>query len=258
MTLQSEIQGAEKRLYLYLKHTLVRLRLSAIAIAALSLGESAFAQGYPRIPVKLESPASTDIALYRARDELLSIVLRTDRVALNKRVGRTFFWDRDHGGMFDKKRSPVRNLAAATNWKSLRTMLSAEQAAPRRVGSADYCLPARVRPQDERQLERVAEKLNTDPFFEWGVVASQNKPARTNASEEAAEIDLLSQEMVRVTDWAFDSPEGQQRWVQVITPSGVKGYLDGRWITTLSPEQLCLRRHKSGEWLISGFVGGGD
>jgi hypothetical protein len=119
-------------------------------------------------------------------------------------------------------------------------------------------MPARARPQDEKQFERVAAQLETDTFFDWGVVMSERQPVRARGDGSAAEVDVLSRELVRVTEWTFDTPAGQQRWVQVMTPAGVKGYVDGRYIQTLAPERLCLRKHESGAWHISGYIGGGD
>jgi hypothetical protein len=220
--------------------------------------QAASAQGYQRIAAALDGPPNADASLSAARDELLAIVIRSDRAALNKRVAKTFFWDRDHGGAFNPKRSAAANLAAATTWKSLRSMLSAETATPRRSGSMDYCMPAQMRPQDQKNFERVAEQLQTDTFFDWGVITSENQPVRAGRDDAAAEIGVLSREVVRVTEWAFDAPEGQQRWVEVITPAGAKGYVDGRRIQTLAPERLCLRKAAGGGWHISGYMGGGD
>lgn len=216
------------------------------------------AQGYQRIVARLDGSPNADASLAAARDELLAIVMRGDRAALNKRIGKTFFWDSDHGGGFNRKHSAARNLAAATTWESLRSMLSAEAATPRRSGSADYCMPARARPQDEKQLERVAEQMNTDTFFDWGVVISERQPVRASADGSAAEVGVLSQELVRVTEWSFETPAGQPRWVQVVTSAGTRGYVDGRYIQTLAPERLCLRKSESGAWQVSGYIGGGD
>jgi hypothetical protein len=173
-------------------------------------------------------------------------------------VAKSFFWDRDHGGAFKANRSATANLAAATSWESLRSMLSSEVAAARGGPGADYCMPARARPQDEKQLERVAEQLKTDTFFDWGVVTSERQPVRASGDASAAEVGVLSRELVRVTEWAFETPAGRQRWVQVVLPTGIKGYVDGRRIQTLAPERLCLRKDSSGAWSISGYIGGGD
>jgi uncharacterized caspase-like protein len=215
-------------------------------------------QGYQRIAARFDGSPNADASLSAARDELLAIVIRGDRAALNKRVGKTFFWDSDHGGGFNSKHSATRNLAAATTWESLRSMLSADAATPRRSGSDDYCMPARGRPQDAKQLERVAEQLNVDTFFDWGIVMSERQPVRATGNAAAAEIGVLSRELVRVTEWTFDTPAGQPRWVEVLMPAGAKGFVDGRYIQTLAPERLCLRKDKNGAWQISGYIGGGD
>lgn len=231
---------------------------TAIAIGLIFGTHPAYAQTYEKIPATLDGSPSADSALHAARDELLAIVIRTDRAALNKRVAKSFFWERDHGGMFNRKRSATANLAAATNWKSLRAMLSADVATPRRGGNTDYCLPAGVRPTDEKQFERVAEQLKTDTFFDWGVVISERQPVRAKPDEAAAEVGVLSREVVRVTDWAFETPEGQRRWAQVVTSAGAKGFVDGRRIQTLAEERLCLRKDADGVWRISGYIGSGD
>jgi hypothetical protein len=232
------------------------LASACLALAAAG-GAPALAQGYARVPAVLDGPPVADPGFDASRAELLAIVLRADREALNKRVARDFFWDRDHGGGFDRKRPAAANLAAAADWKSLRRMLSAETATPRSAGSRDYCSPAGLRAWDERQLERVAEQLGTDPFFDWGGVASDRQAVRSGPAETAPEIGTLSRELVRVTDWAFETPEGRQRWVAVVTPAGRKGFVDGRRIQTLAEERLCLRKD-GGVWRISGYIGGGD
>lgn len=232
--------------------------VAAIVIGLIAGTHAARAQAYERIPAALDGAPSADATLYAARDELLAVVVRADRAALNKRLEKALFWDRDHGGMFNSKRSAAANLAAATSWKSLRSMLSSDVATPRRDGSADYCLPARARPSDERQFERVAEQLKTDTFFDWGVVISERQPVRAAGDTSAAVVGQLSGELVRVADWSFDVPQGRQRWVQVVMPSGAKGYVDGRHIQTLAPERLCLRKDARGVWRISGYIGGGD
>jgi hypothetical protein len=216
------------------------------------------AEPYQRVPAILDGRVVDDHSFFAARDELLAVVVRSDRAALNKRVDPTFFWERDQGGMYNRKRPAAANLAAATSWKSLRSMLSAEAATLRRPGSADHCLPARARAQDEKQFERLAEQLKTDPFFDWGVISSERRPARERPDATSAEVGSVTRELVRVTDWAFDTPEGRQRWVEIVLPTGTKGYVDGRHIQTLAPEQLCLRKDRNGVWRISGYIGGGE
>jgi hypothetical protein len=240
-------------------HVARRQRIAGLLALALSFGaHAANAQTYEKIPIRFNAALISDESFQAARDELLAIVIRNDRAALNKRVGPAFFWERDHGGMFKRKNPPARNLAAATSWKSLRSMLSAEHATPRRAGSSDYCLPAAARPRDEKQFDRVAAKLDTDTFFDWGVIASEREPVRASPEHTSAELAHLSQELVRVTDWAFDAPEGRPRWVAVVTSNGSKGFVDGRRIQTLAEERLCLRKDADGVWRISGFIGGGD
>jgi hypothetical protein len=237
---------------------LLRILQLIAALALLFSPSVADSQTYQRIAATIDGAPSTDATLYAARDELLAIAIRADRNALNRRVEKSFFWDRDHGGAFNRRRSATENLAAATNWKSLRTMLSSEIATPRRDGSADHCMPARARPRDEKLLDRVAEQLKTDTFFDWGVVTTERQSVRASGDGSAAEVGALSRELVRVTEWAFDEPEGRQRWVQVVMPTGAKGYVDGRHIQTLAPERLCLRKDAKGLWRISGYIGGGD
>ncbi len=222
------------------------------------------AQKYQHIPIALDGAAVADLRFAAARDELLAIAVRADRSALDRRVGNTFFWDADHGGALNRKRSAAANLAAAfalgtgsEGWRRLRTVLSAAAATPRRRGSQDYCLPPRLKPQDEQRFERIKTQTGTDAF-EWGLVGAERVPVRGAAAETAAAVDTLSHEVVRVTEWAFDTPEGQPRWVGVVTSNGIKGHVDGRRIQTFGQERLCLRKETDGTWRISGYVGGGD
>lgn len=222
------------------------------------------AQAYQRIPVVIDGTPLADPSFAAARDELLAIAVRADRNALNGRVGKTFFWDADHGGAFNQKRSAAANLAAAFSldtgsegWRRLRTILSVETATPRQPGSRDYCLPPRLKPQDEAGFDQIMTESSTDAF-EWGLIGAERIPVRAAPAETAAAVNTLSREAVRVTEWAFETPEGQPRWVGVVTPTGTKGFVDGRRIQTLAQERLCLRKDTDGVWRISGYIGGGD
>jgi hypothetical protein len=76
---------------------------------------------------------------------------------------------------------------------------------------------------------------------------------RARAEQSAPAVDTLSRELVRVSDWNTDTP-----WVPVVTPRGIKGYVDRRHIQSLLEERICLRKQPDGAWLISGYIGGGD
>src|SRR5436190_150908 len=60
-----------------------------------------------------KDPSDPSLAVFRAT--LADIARKKDSDALPKLVAREFFWERDFGGGFDKKKSPFINFATALN-----------------------------------------------------------------------------------------------------------------------------------------------
>jgi hypothetical protein len=237
-----------------------------ISLAALALAGAAEAQpkfkDYPQIEVTIpKGPNDPSLEVFRA--SLTEIARNKDAAALQKLVDRGFFWERDFGGGFDRKKSGFVNFASAlslnagdgTGWRQLEKFASALPG-PHDKRKGVFCGPASPK-IDDKAFEKLLKDTDSD-VFDWAYPAHANVIAREKGEPGAAEVAKLSGHLV-FTDLAARGPDFdyEKGWTPVITHDGKKAFVaPGELHSALDP-RLCFTR-RGGKWTIAGYIGGGD
>lgn len=215
-------------------------------------------------PVAVTVPAApNDPSLDAFRARLSAIAERKDTAELAKLLTRNFFWDRDFGGGFDKKKSPLVNLSLALGldtddgigWRYLAAFAAVQPGAhSERKGMV--CGPPEPR-YDAKAFE-AAIKATDSSVFEWSYPARAGVVVRERAEPGAPEIGKLDLHFV-YTDIDSRSPDfvPGKDWVAVILPDGKRGFVEPDVLLTPLDARLCFVK-AGGQWRIAGYIGGGD
>lgn len=241
-------------------------RLAAAALIAFALAGIAEAQPkWTRYePVAVAFPKrSNDPALTVFRSILADIARKKDRKALEKYVARDFFWERDFGGGYEKKKGAFRNFAAAleldaenaTGWRNL-TAFADQLTGPHEKKKGVFCGPPAPR-YDEKAFEALVARTESD-VYEWGYPAHAHVIAREQGAHGSPEAGKLAMNFV-YTDLAARSEnfDPAKDWTPVILPDGKRAFVQPGELLTLLDPRLCYVK-RNGNWLIAGYVGGGD
>jgi hypothetical protein len=241
-------------------------RLAAIALAALAVAGAAEAQpkwkSYSLVAVTIPGePDDPSLTIFRAN--LSEIARRKDSDALQKLVARNFFWERDFGGGFDKKKSPFINFATALSlaeanddgWRTL-AALADQMSGPHTKRKGVFCGPPEPK-YNEKAFEKLLKDTDSD-VFDWSYPAHAHVILREKGESGSPEIAKLT------SHYAFTdlSARGQtfdytKDWTQVITHEGKRGFVaPGELYTPLDPRLCYVKRN--GNWQIAGYIGGGD
>jgi hypothetical protein len=241
-------------------------RLAAVALAALVIAGAAEAEpkwkSYPLVAVAIpKEPNDPSLTVFRAT--LADIARKKDSDALIKLVAKEFFWDRDFGGGFEKKKSPFINFATALNlaaaddsgWRLLAAF--AEQIpGPHEKKRGVFCGPPEAKYSD-KAFEKLLKDTGSD-VFDWSYPAHAHVIVREKGEAGSAEVAKLTFHFV-FTDLAARSEKFDftKDWTQVILPDGKRGFVaPGELYTPLDP-RLCFVK-RDGKWAIAGYIGGGD
>jgi hypothetical protein len=221
-------------------------------------------KAYKAIPVQVAQPYG-DPSFAEFRKTLADIASKKDRAALAKVTSNDFFWMSQAGDKADKKKSGIDNLAAAIEldakagggWEGLKAASEETtlEAVPDRKGV--MCSPANPK-FDEAAADAVAKDTGTDPA-EWGYVSKPDAVVRDAAKADAAVIDKLGLQLVRIMPEpqaapAAGAPPQLQPFLRVVTPAGKVGYVAEEFISALGTDQICYVKDGSG-WKISGYAG---
>jgi hypothetical protein len=178
-----------------------------------------------------------------------------------------FFWDRDFSGGFDGRQPGVDNLAAAIRlehrngigWIALARFAVETTATPLTGRLGIFCAPAA--PEiDGEAFDRLLDTTRSQAR-EWAFPRAEITMVRASPQQNAAEIDMLGPELVRVlghVDGDKQADALRAAWVRVATPTGKIGFVAPGALSPLSMERLCYGKDVFGRWRIAGFVSGGD
>lgn len=243
-------------------------RLLPVAVALAALASAGAADAEPKwksyAPVAVSIPKEpNDPALTIFRANLAEFARKKDSDALIKLVARGFFWDRDFGGGFDKKKSPFINFATALNlaaedgsgWRYLEAF--AEQPpGPHERKKEVFCAPPEPK-YNKKAFEKLLKDTDSD-VFDWSYPAHAHVIVREKGEPGTPEIGKLEYQFVFVD--LSGRPQGfdfAKDWTQVILPDGKRGFVaPGELLTPLDP-RLCFVKRGS-NWMIGGYIGGGD
>ena len=260
------------KLHLLKLHLLVIVALTGVALTAgvaaaqPPRGKAAAVKPYKPVPVKLPA-APDDPKLETFRKALAEIAKSRVYARLAPLVEtKNFFWDRDFGNNFDKRKPAVDNLANAlrlehengTGWTSL-----ADFAADVSAGALDsrpgvVCTPGQPA-FDGIDLDKLIDVTRTDGI-DWAYTRAPDIAVRAAPRVNAAIVEKLGLHFVRLL--GFEGPDsdtpGRAQWAKVATPSGKIGYVAPNSLLSITTERLCYAKNALGDWRIIGFVGGGD
>ncbi|MBX3522228.1 MAG: hypothetical protein KF807_03355 [Xanthobacteraceae bacterium] len=239
---------------------IVLTALFALAFTATASAEPP--KEYPLVAAEIaKGPSDPSLEVFRAT--LGEIARKKDAEALRKLVAGSFFWERDFGGGFEKKKSAFINFATAlslnaddgSGWQLLAKFV-AQVPGPHEKKKGVFCGPPAPK-YNEKEFEKLLKDTDTE-VFDWGYPAHGNVIAREKGEAGSPEVAKLSAHFVYVDLAArgsdFDYKNG---WSPVVTHDGKKAFVaPGELLTPLDP-RLCFAK-RDGKWRIAGYIGGGD
>jgi hypothetical protein len=229
-------------------------------------GKAAAVKPYKPVPIKLPD-APDDPKLETFRKELADIARSRIYAKLAPLVeSKNFFWDRDFGNNFDKRKPSVDNLANAlrlehengAGWTSLADFAADASAGALESRPGVFCTPGRPT-FDGVDLDKLIDITRTDPV-DWAYARASDIPVRATPRTSAAAVEKLGLYFVRIIGFEgrdSDTPARTQ-WAKVATPSGKTGYVAPNSLLSITTERLCYAKSSLGDWRIVGFVGGGE
>jgi len=241
------------------RHAFALPLLLLFAAAPLAFAKAA------RVPVTPPANIVTDPSLAAFRAKLGEIGKAHDIKSLKSQVATTFFWERDFGGGYQPKATPLQNLIAAlslddakldkeyqgSGWRRLErivassTFVAGEHGGDGAAKKQSVCGPT----APSYRPDAIPDELV------WGYVLGRVE-AHAKASASSPSVGILETEAVEVLEPA-DAEMGHADFAKVKLPSGKPGWVAGSALHGFLEEQICVRKI-DGQWLIVGYVGGGD
>jgi hypothetical protein len=241
-------------------------RAAVLALAALALTGAAEAQpkwkSYPLVAVTIpKEPDDPSLTVFRAT--LADIARKKDSDTLIKRVAKDFFWERDFGGGFEKKKSPFINFATALNlaaaddsgWRLLGAFAE-QMPGPHEKKKGVFCGPPEAK-YSGKAFEKLLKDTDSD-VFDWSYPAHAHVIVREKGEAGSPEIAKLGMHFV-FTDLSARTEKFDftKDWTHVVTHEGKRGFVaPGELYTPLDP-RLCFVK-RGPVWMIAGYIGGGD
>lgn len=223
-------------------------------------------KAYKPVTITLPKPMA-DPSFEAFRKQIGEVAEKKDRAALAKMVvAKGFFWDAEAGDKADKNKSGIDNLVTAlrldaregSGWDMLGGHAGDPTAAPNPQHKGAVCSPAEPK-FDGKQFEALIKATGTEPP-EWAYPMQAGLEVRSAAQPDAPVAEKLGLVLVRVLpdEAPASAPQGQSApMVKVVGPSGKVGFVSGEALAPLGNEQLCYLK-QGNNWLITGYVGGGD
>lgn len=252
----------------------LRLFLVAIVVALATTpssaqpprGKAAAVKPYKPVTVKLPT-APDDPKFETFRKELAAVAKNRVYARLAPLVeSKNFFWDRDFGNSFDRRKPAVDNLANAlrlehengAGWTSLADFATDASAGALDSRPGVICMPAQPA-FDGVDLDKLIDVTRTDGI-DWAYTRAPDILVRASPRADASVVEKLGLYFVRLL--GFEGPDsdtpGRTQWAKVATPSGKTGYVAPNSLLSITTERLCYAKNALGDWRIIGYVGGGD
>ena len=227
-------------------------------------GRAAAVKPYKPVPVKL--PAVPDDPKFETfRREFTEAVQSRVYAKLAALVEpKNFFWDRDFGNNFDKRKPAVDNLANAlrlehengVGWTLLADFAADGSAAPNDSRPGVFCTPGQPG-FDGIDLDKLVDLTRTE-VIDWAYTRAPGIIVRAAPRANAAVVETLGVHFVRLL--GFEGRDGDKsgvtQWAKVATPSGRTGFVAPNRLLAPNAERLCFTKNALGDWRIIGYVGG--
>lgn len=223
----------------------------------------------PYLPVAITRPEAFNEAGFAAFRTALATAAKARVYARLAALVRKqdFFWDRDFGQRFDRRKPAVDNLAMAialehdngAGWDKL-----FEFAAETAVATLDsrpgvVCTPAQPS-YDGVAYAKLLDATYTSAM-DWAYPRADSTPVRDAPHVTAATIGALGSEFVWLLGFAgpdSESDPGRKLWARVAMPDGRTGFVAPRSLMALTTERLCYSWDPVQGWQIAGFIAGGN
>jgi hypothetical protein len=230
-------------------------------------GGSSAPKPYPPVAVTLPQ-ASEDDSFKEFRTQLAAVARArryADLAALVRAQG--FFWDRDYGRRYDRRRPAVDNLAAAlalehrngSGWELLAAFAAEISVEPMASRPGVVCAPARPS-YDGIAFARLLDTTYT-ASLDWAYPRAQQTPVHAAAQADAKILGTLGAHFVQLL--GFEGPDGEaapgrSQWARVVTPEAITGFVAPGSLLSLTAERLCFIKDLVAGWRIAGYVAGGN
>ena len=243
------------------------------AVASWLAIASAAAQSPPRPPkpyepVAITRPAPSDDAEFIAFRGALAAAaksrLYTELSPLLLTQG--FFWDRDFGRRFDRRKPAVDNLALAialeqgngVGWDTLATFAAEPTVEPLESRPGVVCAPARPG-YDGVAFTKMLDVTYTTGM-DWAYPRADETPVRAAPQPSATLVGKLGPHFVRLL--GFEGPDsdpaaGRNLWARIAMPDSQPGFVAPGSLMSLTSERLCYIKDVVG-WRIAGYIAGGN
>lgn len=225
---------------------------------------------YPPVPVVVADPVEIPRQLTKLLTSLAQAADNEDLATIRSHVGKSFFWDSDHGGGFDAKLPPADNFTNALNldltkvkpeympaqWQALKALLQADTASRHKNSSNTVCLPGKAKLSNKAAAEKIAQKFDADPWF--GMMYSLGAPTIVRSAPERSAniVGTVVDEAVFVRHELRTNPDAQ--WEPVRLATGVVGWARKARLRVFLDNQLCFANDAGESWKIVGYNAGGD
>lgn len=216
----------------------------------------------PYAAVSAKPPVPYGDASYQDfRKQLADIAAKKDRTALAKIVvAKGFFWMQEKD-MADAKKPGIDNLAKAINldakdgsgWEVIAGFVNDPTAADLPDKKGVICAPADPT-VDSKAFENLVNTTQTDPS-DWGYAVKDGIEVRAQAQPDAAVVDKLGLNLVRVLPDQAEQSANAPPFLHVATPSGKSGYVPVDTLAPLGGDEMCYIKDAAG-WRITGYFGG--
>lgn len=225
---------------------------------------------YTPVPVKISGSIEVPGQLEKLLAELKSAADKRDLDAVLSHVGKSFFWDSDHGGGFEANKPPRDNFTTALSldpnqvkpeyraglWLAFKGLLDTRTASTYSDKPGTICLPGKGKPVDKAAAEKTAARFDTDPWY--GMIYAVGVPVavRDAPKSTAPIVGQIDNEAVIVQHELRTDPDAT--WEPVHLANAVKGWVQSQQVSTFLNAQLCFARGRNKTWKIVGYNGGGD
>jgi hypothetical protein len=224
-------------------------------------GQDAATSSYHRVEVK-PPPAVADPSFQPFYDHLKALVRERRKKDIEALVGPGFFWERDLGEDFDRRKGAVANFRSAVLtiwgdfWKGLDDVTRAPTASQHPERAGVVCSPGELAAPEIDKVNEALPALGADTALDVLYAAQAKVPVLTGPNENAAILLTLQNEVVPMDHAATGRLFKQGYWA-IRLPDGRRGYVRTENMYSLVNACLCFAKTAAG-WRIVGFIGGGD
>jgi hypothetical protein len=196
-------------------------------------------------------------------DHLRSLVRQRRKQDIEALVGPGFFWERDLGDSFDRRKTSVANFRSAVLtiwadfWKGMDAVTRAPTAAPHSQRASVACSPGELPPAEDEKISSAMSAMGAETPYDVLYAGAVAASVRVQPREDAELVTGLQNELVPLNVNAETKEMLKRGYRSIRLFDGRPGYVRQDEMFSLIDARLCFSKTTAG-WRIVGFVGGGD